>query len=60
MFRRSGSGGAQLNIPAYGLLSGQISEPTTDGAARLKLGSTSDADDDFLKINDDGSVSLKI
>lgn len=60
MFRRAHGGGAQLNIPAYGLLPGQISEPTANGAARLKLGSTSDADDSFLKINADGSVSLKL
>lgn len=59
LFKRAPGGGIQLNIPAYALEPGQVGTFGPGGGARLALGATG-GNDDFLKINPDGSASIRL
>lgn len=60
LFKRGPGGSIQLNIPAYALTPGQVGTfAASGGGARLSLGA-SGSDDEFLKVNDDGSASIRL
>ena len=59
LFRRSADGGLELNLPFSESVPNQCARLSSDGlGVELNVGGTV-IDDPFLKVNDDGSVSIR-